>query len=401
MENKDFFKPADILLPKADFEKWAVIACDQYTSEPEYWQKTAETVGNSKSAFNLILPEIYLKSDNLQRISKINKTMLEYLSSGVFEEYKNSYIYIERTLKDGAVRRGIVGVIDLEDYDYTAKSNAPIRATEETVIERIPPRVNIRRNASIELPHIMLLADDKEKTVVEPLQKKKQFFKKLYDFELMQNGGSISGYLLDEEAAQEVRSSVARLAKASADGPLFVVGDGNHSLATAKECYRESGNPLARYALVELVNLHDDSLKFEPIYRVLFGADPERIINSFTAYCGGQSDGENAQKFTFVTADGETTVAVAPKAKLSVATLQPFLDRYIKENPEIKIDYIHGTDSLRTIAKRENAVGIIFNGMEKDDLFDAVKSDGSLPRKTFSMGHANDKRYYIEARKIK
>ncbi len=401
MENKDFFKPADILLPKTDFEKWAVIACDQYTSEPEYWQKTAKTVGNSKSAFNLILPEIYLKDDNSQRISKINKTMLEYLSSGIFEEYKNSYIYVERKFKNGAVRRGIIGVIDLEDYDYTPKSTAPIRATEETVIERIPPRVNIRRNASVELPHILLLADDKEKTVVEPLQKKKQSFKKLYDFELMQDGGSISGYLLDEEAAQEVKASVARLARASADGPLFVVGDGNHSLATAKECYKQSDSPLARYALVELVNLHDDSLKFEPIYRVLFGANPEKIINSFVAYCGGQSDGGNAQKFTFVTSDGETTVAVAPKAKLSVATLQPFLDRYIKENPEIKIDYIHGADSLRTIARRENAVGIIFDGMEKDDLFDAVKSDGSLPRKTFSMGHANDKRYYIEARKIK
>ena len=401
MKNKDYFKPADILLPKCDFEKWAVIACDQHTSEPEYWEKTAEIADGSKSALDLILPEIYLSKDNSEKISEINKNMLEYLSSDTFAEYKNSYIYVERRLKNGKTRRGIVGAVDLEDYDYSVKSNAPIRATEETVTERIPPRVNIRRNASIELPHIMLLADDKEKTVIEPLQAKKTNFKKLYDFEPMQNGGSISGYLLDKETASEVNRSISRLAENSGDGPLFVVGDGNHSLATAKECYRESGSPLARYALVELVNLHDESLKFEPIYRVLFGADPDKVINSFLTYCGGSSNNGKAQKFTFISGRGEKTVFVNPKAKLSVATLQPFLDGYIKENPDIKIDYIHGVDSLRALAAKDNTLGILFDGMEKDDLFEAVKNDGSLPRKTFSMGHANDKRYYIEARKIK
>ena len=393
------FLPADILLPKQDFDKWAVVACDQYTSEPDYWQETERIAGDAPSALNIILPELYLKKDNSERIAKINQQMTEYLEGGVFEEYKNTMIYVERE-SNNTLRKGIVGLIDLEDYDYTKGSRALIRATEATVLERIPPRVEIRRDAPLEMPHILLLVDDPALSVIEPLTEKKDSLTKAYDFTLMQGGGHIEGYFLSDDVISEVQAALEALTADQEDKLLFAVGDGNHSLATAKECYNLTKSPLARYALVEVVNIHDASIEFEPIYRVLFDIDAEDFLNKFTAFTE-ENGSDTRQRFTYITKDKQGELDIKATQKLPVGTLQTFIDDYMKENPDVRIDYIHGTDVTERLSKGDNALGFIFEGMGKDELFDAIKADGSLPRKTFSMGHAYDKRYYIEARKIK
>lgn len=395
---KQPFLPADILLPKNGFEKWAVIACDQYTSEPQYWKSVADYVGDAPSALNLIFPEVYLSGDNSKKISEINENMKKYIEDGVFNEFKNAFIYIKRTVTGGKTRRGVMGLIDLCDYSYEKGSKTLIRATEETVPERIPPRVEIRKDAPLELPHIMLLIDDPDMTVIAPLDKKTEGKKPLYDFDLMLNGGHITGTALSEKDAAELQDALGALIENSEDKLLFAVGDGNHSLAAAKECYRVNKSEKSRYALVEIVNIHDESLEFEPIYRVIFGADPEKVIHDFTEFSGGDYSGTDAQKFTCVYGACERKISVKPSSKLCVGTLQRFIDRYIKDNPGVKVDYIHGEDSLRLLAEKPDTVGFIFDGMKKSELFDAVKQDGSLPRKTFSMGHANDKRFYLEAR---
>lgn len=401
MKNENHFYPADILLPKKDFQKWAVVACDQYTSQPEYWDELENNIGATPSSLNIILPEARLGADDDKKISAINKTMQEYLQSGVFNTCNNTFIYVEREITGGKIRRGIVGLIDLEDYDYTKHSRSLIRATEATVLERIPPRVKIRKDAPLELPHVMLLADDKNKTVIEPLSVLKNDFERLYDFELCKNSGRICGYAVNNAVALQIQNAVSKLIDTDADGLLFAVGDGNHSLACAKECYKLNPNPLNRYALVEIVNIHDESLVFEPIYRTVFGCEPEALIDSFVKYCGGEYFGADAQKFQCVFGENTRTVSVKPTSKLCVGTLQDFLDKYALENGNIKIDYIHGADVTAELAKKPKTVGFIFDGMHKDELFDAIKQDGSLPKKTFSMGHASDKRFYIEARKIK
>ena len=393
------FLPADILLPKKDFDKWAVVACDQYTSEPDYWEETGRIVGGAPSALNIILPELYLQKDNSVRIGKINQKMSEYLDGGVFNEYKNTMIYVERE-SNHTVRKGIVGLIDLEDYDYTKGSHALIRATEATVIERIPPRVEIRKDAPLEMPHILLLIDDPALSVIEPITEKKGSLEKAYDFELMQGGGHIEGYFLPENVIEEVQSAMEALTEDQQDKLLFAVGDGNHSLATAKECYNLTKNPLARYALVEVVNIHDQSIEFEPIYRVLFDVDAEDFLSQFIAHTEAVGSDE-LQKFTYITKDRQGELNVKATAKLPVGTLQSFIDDYMKEHPAVRIDYIHGTEVTERLSRGDNTLGFLFEGMGKDELFDAIKADGSLPRKTFSMGHAYDKRYYIEARKIK
>lgn len=395
---KQPFLPADILLPKGGFEKWAVIACDQYTSEPQYWKSAADYVGDAPSALNLIFPEVYLSGDNSKKISEINGNMKKYIEDGVFNEFKNTFIYIKRTVTGGKTRRGVMGLIDLCDYSYEKGSKTLIRATEETVPERIPPRVEIRKDAPLELPHIMLLIDDPDMTVIAPLDKKAEGKKPLYDFDLMLNGGHITGTALSEKDAAELQDALGALVENSEDKLLFAVGDGNHSLAAAKECYRVNKSEKSRYALVEIVNIHDESLEFEPIYRVIFGADPEKVIHDFTEFSGGDYSGTDAQEFTCVYGGCERKISVKPSSKLCVGTLQRFIDRYIKDNPSLKADYIHGEDSLRLLAEKPDTVGFIFDGMKKSELFDAVKQDGSLPRKTFSMGHANDKRFYLEAR---
>ncbi len=393
--NKHFF-PANILLPKDNFQKWSVIACDQYTSEPNYWEAVKETVQNTPSALNIILPEVYLSKDNSKAVSKINENMQKYLNDGIFNEISDTFVYVERTLKNGQVRRGIVGLIDLNDYSYIKGEKALIRATEATVLERIPPRVEIRRDAPIEMPHIMLLIDDINKTVIEPLSEKCEKLEKLYDFSLMQDSGSIKGFAVKGEDAENISLSLEKLIENTADKMLFAVGDGNHSLATAKECYAINKTENSRYALVEVVNIHDESLQFEPIYRVIFNVNPENLINDFIEKTGGEYFGADAQKFTCVYGDTVREISIKPTGKLAVATLQKYLD----ENPQGETDYIHGEDVVFKLCKAENTVGFIFSGMQKNELFDAVKQDGALPRKTFSMGHAEDKRFYLEARKL-
>ena len=257
------FNPANILLPKKNFDKWAVVACDQYTSEPEYWNDVEKIVGDEPSALHIILPEIYLSDDNSARINDINANMQQYLDGDVFDTYENSMIYVERE-SNNTLRRGIVGIIDLEDYDYRKGATSAIRATEATVLERIPPRVQIRKDAPLEMPHILLLIDDPKLSVIEPLAEKKDSFKQAYGFELMKNGGHIDGYFLPDEVIAQVQDALEALIADKDDKLLFAVGDGNHSLATAKECYNQSKNPLARYALVEVVNIHDKSIENSP-----------------------------------------------------------------------------------------------------------------------------------------
>ncbi len=394
-----YFSPADILIPKKDFDKWAVVACDQYTSEVHYWMDVERIVEGYPSALNIILPEVYLKKDNKKRIDKINKTMREYLEDEVFEEYKNSMIYVERE-SNHTVRRGLVGVIDLEDYEYTSKSNALIRATEATVLDRIPPRIEIRKNATLEMPHVILLVDDPELSVIEPLKDKKENFKPVYNFNLMKGGGHIDGRLLDEKSVREVQNALDKLMEKNTDGMLFAVGDGNHSLATAKECYNLSKNPLQRYALVEIVNIHDKSIEFEPIYRVLFNVDEKDFLDNFKIYTDHMG-GQNTQWFEYVSTKKSGFMEVKTTSKLPIGTLQGFIDRYIQRHQDVKVDYIHGSEVVRKLCQTPNTLGFLFDGMKKSELFPAISADGSLPRKTFSMGHAIDKRFYIEARKIR
>ena len=418
---KKHFASANILLPdfnKIDGGRWAAVACDQYTSEPQYWEGAAEVVGDSPSTLKIILPEVYL-SETEERVPRINAEMEKYLKE-VLVSHPDSMIYLERTQRDGIVRRGIVGLIDLEDYDYSRGSESLIRATEGTVLSRIPPRVKIRRDAPIELPHVMLLVDDPEKTVIEPLMGKGKL-DVAYDFDLMCGGGHVKGFFLPETEQDRINEALANLitpekmaeryGENSFAPLLFAVGDGNHSLATAKACYTELKEKLgdeeakrspARYALCEVVNLHDDALQFEPIYRVVFNVDPIDVINELRKYVEKLKGDSPAQKLTMVSRIFDSEYEIPhPEAQLTVGTLQNFLDRYVEAHPEAEVDYIHGEESLISLARGENALGFIFDGMEKSQLFKTVLCDGALPRKTFSMGHAHDKRYYLECRGIK
>lgn len=397
------FHSANILLPKEGFEKWAVIACDQFTSEKEYWEAVEETVGSAPSTLRITLPEIYLGEGDVDaRIEKINETMEKYLREGVLEEHPGAMIYVERTQTDGRVRHGVVGAVRLDDYDYRKGATTLIRATEQTVVERIPPRVRIRKDASLELPHVMLLMDDPGFTIIEPLTKEKENFKLAYSFELMQGGGKIEGWFIPPEAQEKLQKTMRAVIAGQEDPMLFAVGDGNHSLATAKECYALSGKKACADALVEIVNIHDEAIEFEPIYRVLFGVNEDEVLKDFLEKVGGDGyKGPDAQTFTVLLKGNVKTVRVKPLAALPVGTLQQCLDGYLKNHPDVKIDYIHGIESLRGLCKTPGTVGFLFDGMTKEQLFPAVEADGSLPRKTFSMGHAKDKRYYVEARKLK
>lgn len=415
------FKRGNILLPKnTDMTKWSVVACDQYTSEPEYWNDVEKIVGDATSTLKLTLPEIYLEDENIsERIAKINSNMKALLDEDFFNEYKDSMIYLERTQSDGKIREGLIGVVDLEAYSYEKGAETPIRATEKTVIERIPPRVKIRENAPLELPHIMILIDDDKKQIIENLKNKVSEDDIVYDFDLMKNGGHVKGYLLNEETMDEVDKGLKELADKEVFAKkydvnnkevlLFAMGDGNHSLATAKACYEklkeimseeEYLNNPARYALVELVNLHSPALEFEAINRVIFNTEPEKLLNSLKEYYQINKDG-NGQKIEVITNDvDEKWYIENPKSNIAVGSIQIFLDEYLKNN-EGKIDYIHGEETTKNLAKQSGNVGFIFEAMPKNELFKTVILDGSLPRKTFSMGHSYDKRYYLESRKIK
>ena len=408
------FYPADILLPdfkKTDGEKYAVVACDQFTSEPAVWEETEKIVGEAPSALRFILPELYL-SERKERIPGIHAEMDKALSDGLFTEYPHAMIYLRRTQSDGTVREGLIGAIDLLDYDYRPGTKPPIRATEGTVLERVPPRVDIRRGAKIELPHVMLLLDDPDKTVIEPLADLVTDKAPLYDFDLMQGGGHVTGYLLDRAKQKRVDDALDALIPDVDDPLIFAVGDGNHSLAAAKAYFEELRDTLgdealshpARYALVELVNLHSPALVFRPIYRAVFGADEADLTNALLSDVLAASVGNPDVKPTRLTVlDGKTPFEVTyPHGThpLDVGTLQSFLDRYTANHPGVTVDYIHGEEALASIVEQNGAIGFLFPGMEKEQLFPAVREKGALPRKTFSMGEARDKRYYLEARRI-
>ena len=420
------FKRADILLPKFSLDsekmkKWSVVACDQYTSEPEYWAGVEAMVGESESTFRLTVPEIYLNDADIdERIKKTNQSMAKYMADGVFTEYKNTYIYVERTLASGAKRLGVVGMVDLEDYDYSADSQTKIRATEGTVVSRIPPRLKVRENALVELPHIMMLIDDADCDIIESNSKITSTFEMVYDFDMMQSSGHITGYKMSDEACNALDKKLAALDSLDTfnkkygvdkNSPLiFAMGDGNHSLATAKAYYenlkKEIGEPAknspARYALCELVNLHDKSLEFEAIHRVVFGADGADFLSEFEKEFDISYD-ENAkgQAFMFVWDGKKKRVTVTnPKEYLTVATVQKFMDAYIAEKGG-EVDYIHGEDVVVRLCEGKKNFGIILEAMDKSDLYKSVILDGALPRKTFSMGEACDKRFYVEARKIR
>lgn len=402
------FIPCDILLPKTkDFTKWSVVACDQYTSQPDYWDKVKETAGDNLSTLNMIYPEIYLNEENGEkRIENINNTMKEYLDKGVLEEIKNSFIYVERTVAGGKVRKGLVGAIDLEMYDYEKDSKAMVRATEGTVKERIPPRVKIRKNAPLELPHIMLLIDDEKDLVFGSIEKGE----KVYDFDLMMESGNIKGYKV--APTDEIADAFLTLKNAQDKDNtlLFAVGDGNHSLATAKECWNlikanltdaEAKAHPARYALVEVVNIHDSSLEFEPIHRIVFNVNADEMLDALLKFYPTANFESGSQQFDMVINGVSKTIYIKePAFELAVGSLQNFLDAYVKEHKEAEIDYIHGDDVTIDLSKKENSVGFILSSMAKGDLFKSVRADGALPRKTFSMGEAFEKRFYLECRKI-
>ncbi|MCL1901895.1 MAG: DUF1015 domain-containing protein [Firmicutes bacterium] len=399
----------DILLPNknVDLYKWAVIACDQFTGRINYWEELKGIIKDAPSALHLTLPEIYLTSDNSEKIKSINKTMQSYLSSKIFDCHKNCMILTERKTAYNNRRLGLVLAVDLEEYSFTEK--AKIRATEGTIIERIPPRVEIRGDAQMEFSHIMLLIDDRRHKIIENLYGNKGTLKKIYDFNLNMDGGHISGYLVEKTKTvidslnaliddKEILQKYGKL-----DKLLFAVGDGNHSLATAKTVWdnlkstlseKERANHPSRYALCEVVNIHDDGLKFEPIHRVLYNIDGQDFCKKFKKEF---KDEEALGKIYF---NGISEVKFPFNSALCYKKVQNFIDAYIKELGG-QVDYIHGETELEEICKTKNAVGIFMPKLKKDEFFSYIINYGTLERKSFSMGEAKEKRYYLEARKIK
>ena len=400
------FAPANILLPADDKTArfWPVVACDQFTSQREYWEELEKLVGDRPSALNIVFPEVYLE-EGFGRIESIQRHIQDYLSRGVLtERVHEGFVLVERITPSG-VRIGLVGKVDLDCYDYTPESQALIRATEGTVTSRIPPRVKIRRGAEVESPHVMLLCDDRERELIEPLYARRHELPKLYDLELMMGGGHLRGYAVTGEAAKETQAIIAR--QQSRSGLYLAVGDGNHSLATAKTCWEEIKPGLteeerekhpARYALAELVNLHCRALNFEPIHRVLFNVDAEKLIKDFTAALPC-AEGDNV---VFIHKGGRRGVKLlAAGDRLAVDLLQEFLDEWLKGHPGTEIDYVHGSGALAELSEREGNCGMALKPMDKNALFPAIVAGGVLPRKTFSMGEAEEKRYYMECRKIR
>jgi hypothetical protein len=425
----------DIYLPRPgiDLHKWAVIACDQFTSQPEYWHKVEETVGKAPSTLNLIFPEVYLdKPGSDGRIQRIQHTMLDYLSRGLLVQH-SGMVYVERQV-GGRLRKGLVLALDLEQYDYTRGSRSLIRATEGTIVERLPPRIRIREGAKLEVPHILVLIDDPGQTVIEPVGISKSGLNKLYDFDLMADSGHLTGYLVNDEAVEAgIISALGQLASPeifakkyaiSDDHPvlLFAMGDGNHSLATAKAIWEQKKDKVgmehpSRYALVEIENVHDAGLEFTPIHRVVFNLK-RNIFEAMKAHyqagyalvpCDNQaemvmkvnSSTNVPQSIGVISPEGFGVVKIStPTSNLPVGTLQPFLDNFLREAGAEKIDYIHGESTVIDLGLQAGNVAFYLPGMDKSALFKTVILDGALPRKTFSMGEAYEKRFYMECRKI-
>ena len=415
--HENCFRAADILLPRPgiDMEKWAVIACDRFSSEPDYWARVRAATANVPSTMHMILPEADLgTAEEAQETERINRTMEEYLHSDIFVTCLDSYLYLERTQSDGKVRCGLMGMVDLDAYDYTPGSESAIRATEGTVAERLPPRIRVRQNAPLEFPHILMLADDQEDVLLAPFASRKNQMRKVYDFDLMEGGGHITGYLVcgadaaafDKRLAEYTENVLNKYPDLLGKPMVFAVGDGNHSLATAKACYEQlkkehPGENLAdhpaRYALVELENIHTPALEFEPIHRVVTNTNPQCLLDALQKACSA-ADGYPVQ---WKMGEQSGTIYLdRSKSPLAVGVLQRFLDAYLK-NHDGTVDYIHDDDVLLRLSAQPNAIGFLLPNMEKSQLFRGVIADGVLPRKTFSMGHARDKRYYLEGRKIR
>ena len=406
MSKKQIFTPTDILLPKLsekDMEAWAVVACDQFSSEKDYWERVCNLVGDRPSTFKMIIPEAYLEEvDQQAETQKICDEMQKYLNSGVLEVTKESFVYVERTQPDGRVRKGVVGAVDLEEYDFTGAASA-IRASEGTALDRLPPRVAVRRVAPLELPHIITFIDDQEKTVIEPLSNIADSLPTLYDFALMEGGGHIKGKKVTGIHAQKVMETLNALHEKS--DMLMIMGDGNHSLAAAKVYWDEIKQNLsesereshpARKAILEMSNVYDPAIDFEAIHRVIFNTDVTTFIAEFTKAMPKGSD--YSIKWTTASGSGEIGITADCIGDL-YAVMQDFVDEFVERKAGV-IDYIHGDDTTIALAKQEGAVGLILPAMDKSEFFETVTKRGVFPRKSFSVGHARDKRYYLECRKI-
>jgi len=416
--------------PEIDLKKWAVVACDQYTSQLEYWEELARLVGNAPSTLKLIFPEVYLgTSDESLRIEQIKQQMQKYLETKLLVSQGAGFVYVERQTSHHKLRKGLIVALDLECYDYRPGANSLIRATEGTVLERIPPRVKIRMGACLELPHIMVLLDDPKQQVIEPLTNKRNELKKLYETDLMMEGGRVTGYQVQDDAILTgINVGLANLvANAATENPLlFAVGDGNHSLATAKAVWEETKLKIssveelsihpARYALVELVNLHDPGMVFEPIHRVVFNCQLEALQEAATRYTAktgtevsldliNESEDlkqlDEAHCVELIGSFGRGSLIFEhSKFQLAVGAVQDFLDYLMTLSPKISVDYIHGAEVVQELGSHTGNIGFYLPPMEKTDLFKTVIKEGVLPRKTFSMGEAAEKRFYLETRKI-
>lgn len=409
----------EILLPAPgiDQSKWAVVACDQFTAEPAYWERVQGLVGGAPSTYHMIFPEAYLGGDAAARITSIHRAMQMYLQQGTLVTALRGFVLVERHTSTGN-RLGLMVAVDLERYDFSPGARGLIRPTEGTIVDRIPPRVRIREGAPLEATHVMLLVDDPEHRLIAPLHAQRDALRALYDVPLMQGGGRVRGWAVDRpQDLIHVAQALEALSGGGTEELLFAVGDGNHSLATARQCWLNVRGTLspaqreahpARFALVEIVNLHDDALAFEPIHRVVFGAEPEQLRAAWAAYAQKRALGleyappaPDEQGGAFVSMHGTLPWRLSnPRDALTVATVQDFLDAFIVEHPGVEIDYIHGEDAVRTLCAKERVSGCLLPPLDKARLFPAVRERGVLPRKTFSMGEANDKRYYLECRAI-
>ena len=430
-------KPAAMLLPapEIDLEKWAVVACDQYTSQPDYWCKVQKLVGDAPSTLRLTLPEIWLEeTDAPERIKAIGRTMEEYQTNGLLRPTAPGMMLVRRQMEGvTAPRWGLVMAVDLEAYDYREGSNSPIRPTERTVPQRIPARLAVRETATLELPHILLLIDDPQRSVIEPVVAIRDELEKAYDTPLMLGGGQLTGWFIPEgplpdkiQQALETLAAPERLRErygAPADAPAlqFATGDGNHSMAAARarwEQIRETLTPQqrlehpARWALAEVVNLQDESLEIEPIHRLVAGVNPQTVLQDAVNYFAAQGahaqlleqapEKEDPWAVRWVAGEKTGWLCIQPNGRwaLPVAALQAFLDDRLPHWQGAKLDYIHGEETLCNLCAGAQSIGFVLPEFRKEDLFRGVVLDGVLPRKTFSMGRAQDKRYYMEARRI-
>ncbi|MBR3836601.1 MAG: DUF1015 domain-containing protein [Clostridia bacterium] len=401
---KNAFTPAQILLPaNGDFERWAVIACDQFSSEKDYWDRVGERVGKNPSTLHMIVPEAYLEGISMEEASKSrNDTMARYLNEDVLVAIDEAFVYVEREITGGGIRRGIVGKIDLEAYDYLPGTETPARASEKTVVDRLPPRIQVRRGAALEMPHVLVLIDDEKRRVVESLTEEKESLEKIYDFDLMEEGGHIAGYAVKGTRAQKLVKEIDALAERNVQ---FVIGDGNHSLAAAKDTWRqlkkdltpeEQENHPARFALVEVCNVYDEGIVFEPIHRIVFRCDPHHVLSLLQE----KAYDPNGRELKYLAGGKEGVVRVRNESLGAlIASVQRVLDEL--ESEGCVVDYIHDDKALEKLAETENSFALFLPKMKKQDLFCTVESSGIFPKKSFSIGHARDKRYYLECRKIK